>query len=419
MTTFADLKPGDTFVVKKIVPRFQNQFGFWGLENQYLTVTEGNVVKMVNGTQHLLRLDVWKGEDILKLQAVELVEPVKATINPRVVAGMPARINGSTGTDPEIFVVRGEKRKSLLPAWKFLPPQKLKVGNTIDWCYRDGFAGEIGVRAEVCHGYLIDNIRGGLLRVETQAKKYDATAKLTIKNAFPIGKVLMSAGSDEEVALGCERSLNAYDDNPILPVDGRTLPVRFAGGHVHLGIHHHDENPNYFPSVVKGIDSIAGVAAVALFASFDHPGRRRYYGRAGEYRLPNHGLEYRVLSNGWIISPEISHLVLNLVRGGAKIGAAGLADKVAPEDSIRSIINECDVKAARKYVNERLDLFHSVLVADGTRTEAFKKAVEGGVEEFFPDDDIPKYWKLHDSSYGVHSDSMMKSWGALCRKVPS
>jgi hypothetical protein len=42
--------------------------------------------------------------------------------------------------------------------------------------------------------------------------------------------------------------------------------------------------------------------------------RRQIYGRAGEYRLPDHGLEYRTLSNFWLRAYPLFSLVMGLSR---------------------------------------------------------------------------------------------------------
>jgi len=48
--------------------------------------------------------------------------------------------------------------------------------------------------------------------------------------------------------------------------------------------------------------------------NLDEPVRREYYGLAGEYRLPPHGLEYRSLSCAWIFHPKAAATILDLAR---------------------------------------------------------------------------------------------------------
>jgi hypothetical protein len=70
------------------------------------------------------------------------------------------------------------------------------------------------------------------------------------------------------------------------------VPFRTTGGHIHFGIGKRDDET--VSRMVKALDAIIGVACVSLFDGIDDPRRRRMYGLAGEYRLP----EYGVLSIG-------------------------------------------------------------------------------------------------------------------------
>src|ERR1019366_5440055 len=97
-------------------------------------------------------------------------------------------------------------------------------------------------------------------------------------------------------------------------------------------------------NMVKAMDAIAGVACVALFAKYDNPIRRQYYGLPGEYRLPKHGLEYRALSNAWLIHPLIMNLVIDFARKAAIMGKEGLFSKwKATEQETIDCITNCDV----------------------------------------------------------------------------
>jgi hypothetical protein len=196
--------------------------------------------------------------------------------------------------------------------------------------------------------------------------------------------------------------------------------MRFAGGHVHLGLGRIPKARAV--DLVKGCDLIAGVPAVALFASLDTPIRRQFYGRAGEFRIPAHGVEYRVLSNGWLAAPEVAHLVLNLVRCGAKVGYNKLHKLFnLSEDKAREIINFCDVKSARKFVIENASSFDVLLQKDGVpngtvASKAFKDAIEGGIEAVIPDfQDVERNWLLAQGQTWVgESNGMKATWGHLC-----
>lgn len=346
--------------------------------------------------------------------------------------------NQSTGTDPEIFVTRGVARKTLLPAFKFLPTKaeaKKAFTGTITgaYGYRDGFAAEAYIGARSCHGYLMDTIRAGLQKIRSAARDYDRTAELTIQNTFTVPAITMQHATDEEVELGCKPSLNAYGDIVSQPTDPRGFRLRFAGGHVHLGLgsslearRHRD---HFVEDMVRGCDLIAGVTSVAMLEGVDDPRRRMYYGRAGDYRLteygsgseysstPMCGLEYRVLSNAWLAHPKFAHLTLNLVRVGLKIGNLRMAGTMGlqPEE-VQEIINYCDVPKARKWVNSHFDLLVTLLTGDGCgmyptkAREAFKLAVNESMPALFKNyADLKRNWRL-ESSWTLHSNNSAETW---------
>lgn len=343
--------------------------------------------------------------------------------------GLSQRVNSLTGSDPEIFVVRGRERKTLLPAFQFLPKQEEVKGLYAkaahggwpgEYVYRDGFAAEAFIAPGSCHGYMINHLQLALRDVRKKAQAYDRTAELTIKNHFVVPATTMDTAADEDVAFGCKPSMNAYDDAPVLPDDPRAFRSRFAGGHVHLGIGRLSEDQAV--RIVKACDVVAAIPAVAIFASLDVPIRRMHYGRAGEYRKPAHGLEYRVLSNAWLSTPEIAHLTLNLVRCAAKVGKADLLSAFdLKEEAARDIINFCDVKTARKFVSSHYSLFHALLQAEGlprdkAAEKAFEAVIEGGVEARLPDfQDLTKNWLL-DGGWNGESNNMTATWSHLCRR---
>jgi hypothetical protein len=126
-----------------------------------------------------------------------------------------------------------------------------------------------------------------------------------------------------------------------------------------------------------------GVAGVSLAASLDDPIRRVFYGRAGEYRLPTYGIEYRVLSNFWLCAPPIAHLVLDLARNTISFALQGYTKllKTTP-DEVCSIINNCDVEKARALIKKHRAIYSAILgycYTVPTTTRALH-VLENGVE---------------------------------------
>jgi hypothetical protein len=331
---WTELKEGDIFEIPHIEERVKRNLLFNQVDGTVFKLRGGHVQNLSGGniSRHPSHPDWHSLDGHVYHQPVVVIEENEVSVQKNLATMQAHKVNESTGTDPEIFVVRGVEKEELLPAFKFLPTQHEQeklypnpVSEISNWhpttrayAYRDGFAAEYFTHPCSCHGYLIDFIKSGLQEVSRAAKAFDRTARLTVQGTFKIPDITMENAKDEDIALGCMPSKNAYGHEAHLSLNPREFKLRFAGGHVHLGI----------PAIkleqaietVKGCDLVAGMAGVAIFADIDDPIRRTYYGRAGEYRKPRHGIEYRTLSNAWLACPQICHLMFNLVRAGAKVG---------------------------------------------------------------------------------------------------
>jgi Phage phiEco32-like COOH.NH2 ligase-type 2 len=260
---------------------------------------------------------------------------------------------GTSGTDPEMFVE--DKNGQLIPAFKFLgskaePYKADKYFGSPNNVYWDGFQAEFDVVPNGCYSGVADSIHYGLQALLKKAREFDKHAKLSIQTVFDLTPDMLAEGKPEHINFGCMPSLNAYGMKG-LGLPGNEVHFRPAGGHMHLGFY--DLKATVAKRVVKAMDAILGVACVSMFAQFDDPRRRQLYGLAGEYRLPKHGLEYRVLSNAWLMHPLISHIVFDLGRTAAMVGMKNrLSEWKCDEAETIRIINTCDVVAARNVLTD-------------------------------------------------------------------
>lgn len=327
---------------------------------------------------------------------------------------LPQSLDVTFGSDPELFVV--DEKDKVIPAWEFLPSKK---NNPV--AYWDGFQAEFRTDIATCLAYHVDYIREGMLAVYHKAIKHNAKAKLSIDSVVDVPIETLLNEEDEHVVLGCDPSFNAYGNSGQNPGDGRDLSFRFAGGHIHIGTAKRSKAE--FEEIIKAMDATIGVASVGLFASFDKPVRRAFYGLAGEYRLPPHGVEYRVLSNAWLMHPAIAHLTFDFARAGARLGAAGLLKSGIEgysEERIQDIINGLDVKAAKAYLKENKDFFTAMLkVCYPANTDVAAKramtAFNEGAETVVKDPkDLVKNWSLTGKEWQMHSERKDAQW---CRKA--
>jgi hypothetical protein len=229
------------------------------------------------------------------------------------------------------------------------------------------------------------------------------------------------------VQLGCAPSKNVYGLEPIAGLkDGRQLPFRCAGGHMHFSCQL--GTPKVEEEIVKSFDALLGVALVSLFEPLDNPVRRSQYGRAGEYRTPAHGIEYRVPSNAWLCHPGIANLVFNLGRQVLKFAQAGLRAGLHSysEQKVQDIINGCDAPAARKFMEANKGVYFALFNAEynGHYTYGLK-AVKAAYDTLLrPVDavvadpaDIAGNWELGKGTWRSHCEGDKRQWRTFSQYV--
>lgn len=345
----------------------------------------------------------------------------------RMTIGHIPRMMFSFGSDPELFAKIDGK---VLPAWEFLPSKKKPLvdgvmGSGTVQAFWDGFQAEFSVTPSNCLAHPVDLFQLGLKTVLRSAQNLHPDAKIVLDSVVEIPKATLRAAPEEYVLLGCDPSQNAYQMGGEWVMDGRKLPYRFAGGHIHFGGIATTRDAGEFRMekaipYVKALDSVLGVFCVAAFASFDNPIRRRYYGLAGEFRLPEHGIEYRTLSNSWLCHPGISHLIFELARAVASFQKYDLLNWIALEEEVVHIINTCDYVAARKLlrVNEHMlrEIFSYTMYNSTLHCTSIDQALRvafDGVESIVQDPtDLAKNWKLMPGApmWQRHSEGPNANW---------
>ena len=304
----------------------------------------------------------------------------------------------SVGSDPEIFVE--DEQGKVVPAFMFLD-DKEKVG--VEDPYWDGFQAEFSTTPSHCIAYLADSTQKAMRRLHekvTVAGK--GMWKLTDRSVVDVDENLLQEIDPKFSQFGCTPSLNAYgDQGPMM--DGRFVPFRMAGGHIHIGARLNGVDVDH---VVKQMDKIVGVMSIALFRGMEDPRRRFLYGRAGEYRLPPHGLEYRVLSNAWLCHPVIMNFITEVARISAAVGLWGFSPTDITDDEAREAINDSNSDMAVALMERNKEFFDLVLgqVVHKSRESVRKlidSALREGVSNYLPDTGLEKRWKM-DTPWHMH-----------------
>ena len=260
---------------------------------------------------------------------------------------------------------------------------------------RDGFQVEINPLQNTCRQSGANDIaycfRG--LATVLKEKGYTINFSPTVK----VTKKEMESLSNKSRMFGCTPSKNAYGEVVELP-DPETYLIRAAGGHIHLGTPFKTGNDPSIKvlkqtdvtEVIKILDIIAGNTCVLVDRDPGNIERRKAYGRAGEYRQPSHGIEYRVLSNFWLRNYTVMSMAFGLCRMAIEIAAVPEAAKAflkaVKEKDIQDAINNNDFELAKKNFNKIKPLIEKYMTDGNVLCKNFLENFE-----YFITKDL-KYW---------------------------
>jgi hypothetical protein len=286
------------------------------------------------------------------------------------------------GSDPEIFL---HEDGTLIPAFDVLPSKH--QATDVFW---DGFQAEMTTTSQSCLQQNVENLQGKLHTLLDTVRAKRPKAELLAQDAV---KINPKGISPEHLALGCDPSLNLYGVAGDLPPNPAKLPWRFAGGHIHFGsawLANHPSKAEAAAKIVRDLDKVLAVWSVGAFGAFEREKiRRRYYGLAGEFRLPPHGLEYRTLGNGWMAHPGITQLTWEIARAIFQLSRCGLLDFWYGDDElVQSVVNNYDVETARKMLRKNEKLFvwmvsaanETFQLADCGAEKVARRALQVGLE---------------------------------------
>lgn len=252
------------------------------------------------------------------------------------------------GADPEFFVAKKGVPVSahgLVPGTK-AAPMPVKGGAV----QVDGMALEFNIDPAKDPERFAFNLDLVLNQIMKMVPNYEVYGGCVAN----FGVDYIKAQPKEASELGCNPDYNAYTGlaNPRPDVD---TPFRTAAGHIHIGWTNNVDpmDPGHFKAcqrVVKQLDRYVGVPS--LFWDMDVK-RRELYGKAGAFRPTHFGVEYRVLSNAWLLKPDHNYFLRKYVIHQSIEAIKALFDD--PEDcdndmfgkTASEIINNSDLESAK------------------------------------------------------------------------
>lgn len=208
------------------------------------------------------------------------------------------------GADPEIFVTKNGKFRSahgLIPGTK-KEPHRVECGAV----QVDGMALEFNIDPAATEDEFVRNISTVLSQLRDMVPGYELAIVPTAKfngNHFRVQP-------EEAKELGCEPDYSAYTGGENPRPDNRTT-MRTAAGHIHIGFCDgaDPKGPVHMQrcmTLVKHLDAYLGLPSLLWDGDAQ---RRSMYGKAGAFRPKSYGVEYRTLSNAWLLDEKLVRYV--------------------------------------------------------------------------------------------------------------
>jgi len=217
------------------------------------------------------------------------------------------------GADPELFIFDGDNRP--VPAGRFIPGTKQEPYKVRDGAVqRDGFAAEFNIDPVQSFEEFDRKFTSVIYQMRGMIPN-DHTLKAVPYVVFD--EEIFNSADDLDKVLGCDPDYNAWENSVNLPPDTSETPfARCAGGHLHIGWDKNQDIGDWqhislCQDLVKQLDWYLGAWGTIKDKDLN---RRTLYGKAGAYRAKPYGVEYRVLSNFWVLDSSLRLSVWNRLQ---------------------------------------------------------------------------------------------------------
>jgi len=324
------------------------------------------------------------------------------------------------GCDPEFFF---SKEGKVIGADKVLPTEGLSIKSRNSSVIIDGVQAELNPAPSFCREILANNIRHSFSALKKHIE--EKGVGIDFKQTIELTQDELGGMSKKSKKFGCAPSRNAYRGSNKITVNPEIYKYRSAGGHIHIGHHYTRDvikslkNPT---RVIKMFDLIVGNTCVLIDRDPSNVERRKVYGKAGEYRLPEHGIEYRTLSNFWLRDYKLMSLVMGLSRvamGFIIYGYDKELLKLVDMKEVRTAINTNDFRLALKnYKKIEKALYSRIPTNDehydinSSNYVLFRYFIKKGLDYWFKKNPIDSWTGMYSSTtcggFGSFLDSVVK-----------
>lgn len=324
----------------------------------------------------------------------------------------------SFGCDPELFI---ESKGKVIGAERVIGKEGIDTEYSQRAFVLDGVQIELNPRPHFCRQELGREIAVAFRALKAKlASMGDMELTASFRAVVEVDADELESLSDAAKLLGCGPSLNKYDPKATISVDP-TYRTRSAGGHIHLGLHTNTPLFQQRERLIPLLDVLLGNTSVMIDREPLAAKRREVYGRAGEYRLPEHGIEYRTLSNFWLRSYPLMSFVMGMTRLAASVLHTTTLEHTARWDAESDLLKRVDLEKVARAINTNdlalakenwqgvREFIASCPIYGGAsldstlldRFDVFLQGVEsGGLEKWFPADPMEHWTKVSLYSTG-------------------
>ena len=246
----------------------------------------------------------------------------------------------SIGADPEVFL-KNKKTGQIVSAHDLMPgtkeePHKVQSGAI----QVDGLAAEFNIDPALDANQFTTNIQTVMGELQKQVGN---DYEFAIQPTAMFDEGYFKSLPEFNRTLGCVPDWNGWTGQLNDKPDGDVYQ-RAAGGHVHIGWGKNMDpmDPMHIEDcakVARQLDYYLGMYSLHWDKDVE---RRKMYGKAGCFRPKEYGMEYRTLSNAWLLSPKLQKWVFNAAYKGFKdlINGDAVEDKL--KDVCVDIINNSE-----------------------------------------------------------------------------
>jgi len=253
------------------------------------------------------------------------------------------------GADPELFL---SQNGSIIGAERVIPETGLYLdAHSKPSIVLDGVQVELHPRPSNCRESIAWDLSAAFAKLRKHLESV-GNIEANFRTVIEVSKDELASLSPNSRRLGCAPSNNLYDRDATIAVDPATYTKRSAGGHIHIDLNDWPTVKEHAEELVPLMDCLPGLVSVFCDRDPLASERRQVYGRAGEYRLPPYGLEYRTLSNFWLRSYPLMSLMFGLSRFAASIlGTKYVNAHYTAWDAPKALLDRVDISLVRDAIN--------------------------------------------------------------------